>query len=102
MKVLYVNHTAQVSGAERALLDLLAGLPGDISPAVACPDGPLTAAVGASGVPVLPVSGTDASLRLHPFYTPRAVADISRSAVVLRRQARRFGADLVHANSIRA
>ena len=41
MKVLYVNHTAQVSGAEEALCDLLAALPGDVDPVVAAPVGAL-------------------------------------------------------------
>src|SRR4051794_41650023 len=76
MKVLYVNHTAQISGAEHALLALLAGLPDEISPAVACPEGPLAAAVREVGVPVFPVSGTSASLRFHPLYTPLALADM--------------------------
>ena len=102
MKVLYLSHTAQVSGAERALLTLLQRLPGAISPAVACPEGPLAAAVREMGIPVFTVSATEASLKLHPVFTPQAAAQMAASAVVLRRLARRFGADLVHANSIRA
>ena len=102
MKVLYLSHTAHVSGAEHALLSLLSRLPRDVDPTVACPDGPLAAAVAGLGVPVVIVPGTDASLRLHPLHTPRALLDIARTAGRLRRAARRIGADLVHANSTRA
>jgi glycosyltransferase involved in cell wall biosynthesis len=102
MKVLYVSHTSRVSGAEHALLTLLRRLPERVSPAVACPDGPLADAVRELGVPVLPFSGTEASLRLHPVYTPQAAAHMAMSALAIRRLTRRLGADLVHANSIRA
>jgi len=102
MKVLYLNHTAQISGAEHALLALLKRLPDDIDPAVACAEGPLAHEVRELGIPVMPVGGTSGSLKLHPVYTPRAMSDVAASAFALTRLARRFGADLVHANSIRA
>ena len=102
MKVLYLNHTSQISGAEHALLALLKRLPDDIDPAVACSEGPLAQEVRELGIPVMPVGGTSGSLKLHPVYTPRAMADVVGSAVALSRLARRFGADVVHANSIRA
>jgi L-malate glycosyltransferase len=102
MKVLYLNHTSQISGAEHALLALLKRLPADIDPAVACAQGPLAEKVRELGIPVMTVGGTSGSLKLHPVYTPRAVVDVATSALALKRLARRFGADLVHANSIRA
>jgi L-malate glycosyltransferase len=102
VKVLYLSHTAQVSGAERALLTLLAELPHRVDPVVACPDGPLAAAVAALGVPVVSVAGTDASLRLHPLHTPRALADMARTMSEVHGVARRTQPDIVHANSSRA
>src|SRR5204863_1453611 len=36
-RVLYVNHTAQVSGGERSLIELLAALDGRVEPIVAVP-----------------------------------------------------------------
>jgi glycosyltransferase involved in cell wall biosynthesis len=102
MKVLYLNHTSQISGAEHALLALLRRLPTDIDPAVACAPGPLADEVRELGIPVMTVGGTSGSLKLHPVYTPRAVADVATSALALKRLAHRFGADLIHANSIRA
>jgi len=102
MKVLYLSHTAHVSGAEHALLTLLSRLPRGVDPTVACPDGPLAAAVARLGIPVVRVPGTDASLRLAPLHTPRALLDIARTAAAVRNTARNIGADLVHANSTRA
>ena len=102
MKVLYLNHTGETSGAERSLLTLLEGLPDGVWPLVACPDGPLVEAASALGVPVELVAGTNASLRLHPLRTPRGVAEILASAWRVRGVAARLGADLVHANSVRA
>jgi glycosyltransferase involved in cell wall biosynthesis len=102
VKVLYLNHTGEMSGAERSLLTLLEGLPDGVSPIVACPEGPFAGAASSLGVPVEPVAGTNASLRLHPVRTPRAIAEMMASAWRVRGLARRSGADLVHGNSVRA
>lgn len=91
-----------MSGAERSLLTLLEGLPGDVEPFLACPDGPLAAAGRELGVPVIEVSGTEGSLRLDPVHTPRTLVDLGRTALEVGSAARRIGADLVHANSTRA
>jgi L-malate glycosyltransferase len=102
MRVLYLNHTGEMSGAEHSLLTLLEGLPDDVSPVVACPGGPLASATAAIGIPVEPVAGTQASLRLHPLRTPRAIGEMLSTAWRVRNIARRLEVDLVHGNSIRA
>lgn len=102
MRVLYVNHTAQVSGAEEALCDLLAALPGDVEPFAAAPEGPLAERLRGLGIEVLPLAATDGSLKLHPVYTPRALGQLARAGAGIRRLTRRLRADAVHANSIRA
>jgi L-malate glycosyltransferase len=102
VKVLYVNHTSVISGGERSLLTLLSGLPEEVRPYVACPDGPLAEEVALTGVPVHPIPGTAGSLRLHPRHTAQAMSEMARAARAVRRLSRRLGADLVHANSIRA
>lgn len=103
MRVLYVNHTAEVSGAERSLLTLLAALPDEaVQARVATPSGRLQAAVRELGVPTAAVTGTAGSLRLHPVHTPRALAELSAAAWQVRRLARRERIEVVHANSIRA
>lgn len=102
MKILYVNHTSEVSGAERSLLDLLAALPATTRPRVAAPPGRLLTAVAGLGIDTTPIVGTAGSLRLHPVHTSRAAAEIGLAAIQVRRAAHRHGVDLIHANSIRA
>lgn len=100
--VLYVNHTAQVSGGERSLLEILRGMPDSIRPVVACPDGPLVEYLTPLGVARICIPGTDGSLKLHPGRTPIAMGQIARAAFAVRAAARRHEARVVHANSIRA
>lgn len=102
MRVLYVNHTAEVSGAERSLLGLLAALPDTVQPLVATPSGPLAGAVHGLEIPTISIPGTAGSLRLHPLHTPRAMGEMAAAAVAVHRAAGRFRANVVHANSIRA
>jgi len=102
MKVLYVSHTAVVSGAERSLLDLLGALPDTVEPLLATPPGPLQALAQERGIATTAIVGTAGSLRVHPLHTPRALAEMAVAAWQVRRAAARHGADLVHANSIRA
>jgi glycosyltransferase involved in cell wall biosynthesis len=102
VKVLYVNHTATVGGGERSLLELLAGLPEDIAPVLACPEGELASAARELGVPVSTIPAAAPSFRLDLLQTPRGVVNLGRAAVAVRRAARRSRADVVHANSLRA
>lgn len=102
MRVLYVNHTAEMSGGERSLLYLLSVLPPTVTATVACPAGPLTLAVRRLGVPVSNIPAIKGSLRLHPWHTPRSVVAVTQAALAIRRCALDTDADLVHANSIRA
>lgn len=102
MRVLYVNHTAEVSGAERSLLSLLAALPEQVQPRVATPAGRLAEAVEELGIATSNITGTAGSLRLHPLHTPRALAEMGMAAVQVRAAARAHRAEVLHANSIRA
>jgi L-malate glycosyltransferase len=102
MRVLYVSHTAHVSGGERSLIELLEVLDGHVQAVAATPAGELAATLRTIGVPVRTIPGTDGSLRPHPLHTPKTIADLARAAWSVRRIARRERVDLVHANSIRA
>lgn len=102
MRVLYVNQTGQMSGAERSLMSLLAGLGDEVEPVVACPDGELAAAVKAAGIRREPIVGTQASFRLHPLHTAKGLLEIGRSALGIHRLVSRLRPDLVHANTTRA
>jgi len=101
-RVLYVNHTARVSGAERTLLDLLRALPPDVSPAVASPPGRLADSVRELGIEHLPVRDVDVSLKFDVRATSRALLELLRAGAEAGRLARRVKADFVHAFSIRA
>src|SRR3954453_23806004 len=103
MKVLLAHHTGLVSGAEISTLNLARSLPADVVDVVlACPEGPLAEQARATGVPVAPIGGMDGSLRLHVVETPRGLKDLIRLGWDTASLARRTGADVVHAVSIRA
>jgi len=102
VKVLYVNHTATVSGGEYSLLGLLGGLPESVKAHVACPAGALQQAIEQLDVPVSRIVGTAGSLRLHPLHTPWALTEIAVAGAQVGRLARRHGCEIVHANSIRS
>jgi glycosyltransferase involved in cell wall biosynthesis len=100
-KVLYVQHTSIVSGAERALIDLVTEVRSDMSAIVMCPAGPLADALRGVGVDVREYRGTEGSLRFD-LRTVGAVWDIIRSAWSVGRLVRREDVSIIHANSIRA
>lgn len=102
VNVLFVNHTAEISGAELSLLDLIEGLPEVIRPLLATPEGRLADEAQRLGIPTTSISGTAGSLKLHPSRTPRALAEIAVAAGEIRLASRRHRAVLIHANSVRA
>ncbi len=102
VKVLFVDHTSDVSGAQRALVDLVTALPAGVEPTVLCPPGELSDMLEREAGPTRAFRGTTGSLRLHPAQTPAALAELLAGGVAVRRAAAAVGADLVHANSIRA
>lgn len=103
MRILFVNHTGANSGAENAMIRLLKALPAEHARAVACPpNGPLKQRLQAMGFEQHDLPGTDASFALDPVETPRSLLALLRSARSLRRSARAYGTDVIHANSTRA
>lgn len=102
MRVLYVNQTAQMSGAEHSLLTLIAGLRDRVDAEMACPEGDFAEAAREHGLPVHLIDGTDANLQLHHLETPRAIAEIAQDGARIARIGRQGGFDLVHANTTRA
>jgi glycosyltransferase involved in cell wall biosynthesis len=102
VRVLLLNDTSLISGAERCLLDLLAELGDDVEPLVACPRGPLFDAVAQLGVATVALPPVTGSLRLHPLHTPRALAELGLATARVRRLAARRRIDLIHANTLRS
>lgn len=103
MKVLFVNHTGAASGAELALLGLVRAVQRQHRVAVACPSGgPLVELLDQAAVEHISVPAFEASLRLDPVQTPINLLRLAAGGIALSRAARRFGADVVHANTPRA
>lgn len=102
MRVLFVNQTAQMSGAEHSLLSLIDGMRDEVEIACACPAGDLADALESRGVPVHRIVATDASFRIHPLHTPIAIAEIAIGSIGVVRARRRVRPDIVHANTTRA
>ncbi|MHB8468729.1 MAG: glycosyltransferase family 4 protein [Gaiellaceae bacterium] len=102
MKVLFASHTGELGGGEHSLLGVIAALTGDVELVVAAPPGQLADALAARGVSSVSIPPVTGSFALHPVRTPRAVLQIVAAGFALRRVAARLGADLVHANSVRA
>ncbi len=103
-RILYVNHTGLVSGAEKVLLEILRGLNRErFEPIVTCPvEGELAEEVARLGVECRPMPAPRARFSWRPDRALQASAALFRTAKVLRRQIRIATPDLIHANSVRA
>ena len=102
MRILFANHTSAWSGGEVSLMRLVESLRAEHDVCVACPStGALTDAVDRAGIQRLPLPTVDASLRPHPIQTPLGIAQLASGGLALARAARRFRADVIHANSTR-
>lgn len=104
MKILFYNHTGQVSGAERLLLMILSRMDRDaFEPLVVCPEqGPLQKMANDLGVRVESVGGLDARFTWRVDHLARYCKSFFGVIRQLRRRVISLKPDLLHANSIRA
>ncbi|HEX4029452.1 MAG TPA: glycosyltransferase family 4 protein [Terracidiphilus sp.] len=104
IRILYINHTGQVSGAERVLIDTLRVLDRKhYEPIVMCPlQGNLVEEIFATGAEWLPIPSIRARFSWRPDRVLRSLASILSAVWILRKQIRALGPDLIHANSVRA
>lgn len=107
LRVVYVGHSAQLSGAELALLRLLPHVPGVQAHVVLAEDGPLVPRLRAAGatVEVLALPARTAELRrgaLGGALPILAVVDTAHYVLRLVRRLLELGPDLVHTNSAKA
>lgn len=104
MKVLFYNHTGQVSGAERVMLMILAGLNRDwFQPQVICPaPGELAQLAQELGLPVDHVELLQARFTWRPDQMVKYLSSFFRLVWLLRRKIATAKPDLIHANTIRA
>lgn len=104
MKILFYNHTGQISGAERMLLLILAGLDHEqftarvLSPA----NGPLLKEVEKLGIESEEIALLDARFTIRPDRMIRYLMSFAAVIRQLRNSISQTNPDLVHANSIRA
>lgn len=105
-RVLLVNHTATIGGAEHSLLELLAHAhpDRDVSYTLAAPAGALThvAATRAPQMPSVPLPELTLSFSPRPRALMLGLRSAGRSARALRRAVAHASPDVIHANSIRA
>ena len=102
MRVLYLDHTAQVSGAERSLLELIDGTMEHAAVLLACPEGELARRARAQGIATLPIAPSRGSFGSSYRELLPALARLVRTGLRVRAQARRHGVDVIHACSPRA
>ena len=109
LRVLYVGHTAKLSGGEIALLRLLRGLPKHIEPLVVlAEEGPLVSRLEGEGIEVmvLPLSPEARELRKERLSDPlagvRQLTTVFSYALLLRRLIRARRVDVVHTNTLKA
>lgn len=104
MKILFYNHTGQVSGAEGLLLMILTRLDRTkFEPVVVCPQqGPLAQMVAELAVPVESLAGLDARFTWRADHLLRYLKSFLQVIRQIRQKVIQIKPDLIHANSIRA
>lgn len=104
MKILFYNHTGQVSGAERVLLMILKGLNfQDFDPVVLCPPhGRLTEMATEAGARIIHIDSLTARFTWRIDYLFRYLGSFVGVIRATRSTVRNEAPDLIHANSIRA
>ena len=102
LRVLYINHTGMVSGAEHSLFELLRGLPDSVTASALCPSGPAALTLRDLGLPVYDMAPVNLGFRLRIAHTPVMMTRLFRQSRHLAAIIRRTRPHLVHANSTRA
>lgn len=104
VKVIFYNHTGQVSGAERVMLMILSGLDGArFQASVICPaEGDLTWLAESLGAQVSNVELLRARFTWRPDYLVKYLKSFAEVIFELRRKLVEARPDLIHANTIRA
>lgn len=102
-RILYVNHTGYVSGAERVLINTLRTLDQQrYEPIVTCPSyGGLAEEVDGLGVKVIPLPRIQARFAWRPDKLLLSASTIVDAVRNLRETIRTAGPHLIHANSVR-
>jgi len=103
-RILYLNHTGRVSGAEYMLLQVLSVVDRtQYEPIVMCPtDGELGELVRAAGIQAIQMPAVKARFTTNPFLFVRYLFSVIATALVTRRLIRQISPRGIHANTVRA
>ncbi len=101
MKVAFYNHTSVVSGAEISLLLTVSHMQ-QAEPVLFAPEGELLERARKLGLPVVPIPGYRARRSRNPLRLMRDVCGMLWAGWKFSQAVKRHGADLIHANSLRA
>ncbi len=103
-RILYLNHTGSISGAEKVLTTMLRGLDRTRYEAFAlCPkEGDLRHTIEASGVTCRVVPPMEARYTRQPTELMRYLFSFARVVWAVRSEIKRLDPDIVHANTLRA
>jgi L-malate glycosyltransferase len=102
VRVLFINHTSRVSGAERSLLELVTLLRDEIDPVLACPEGELTWRARRLGIHTVNLDALEVGFSSSLGGILKASLGALQTGLQLRRLAEREGVDVLHAASPRA
>jgi glycosyltransferase involved in cell wall biosynthesis len=104
MRIVYVNHTGSVSGAEQVLLDILRGLDrSQYEPYLLCPvEGRLAEEAKAEDVLCRALPPVNSRFALRPDRVLLSVWHFWKAIAAIRRHITGLRPDLVHANTIRS
>jgi glycosyltransferase involved in cell wall biosynthesis len=103
-RVVFVNHTGAVSGAEQVLINLVKGLERPAYELIAiCPvEGDLGRMLRAEGVRCIPLPPVEARFAWRPGLLWKAFTSLTRAIVSLRKTLAKIDPDIIHANTLRA
>ena len=102
LRILFVEHGAEMGGAQHSLLELVRALTAQHMVALACPEGPLATEIRKLGVEVIAVPPSQLTFRLG---FPITLLEASRAILAhraMRAAVRSWRPDVVHANTLRA
>jgi L-malate glycosyltransferase len=103
-RIVFVNHTGRISGAEKVLLAILRGLDRtEYEVHVLCPaENDLQSALAAEDVPCSTIPTLQARFTLRPYRLIRYITSFVAVISAMREHLNRLDPDIVHANTLRA
>jgi glycosyltransferase involved in cell wall biosynthesis len=103
-RIVYLNHTGLVSGAERVLVNMLHGLDRSrYEPFVICPaEGNLSTLIQAEDVECVAAPAVVARFTWRPDRLWKAIVSLGKAVAAVRQRLAWLDPDLVHANTLRA